>query len=77
MSFAPHTVFEFIEEPVDDMRIGYSTPQMNYLSNMSNATSTVQLNQSFYPGNTGMAGDSLWVPSQQPLAASSQVSKIS
>ena len=77
VSFAPHTVFEFVEEPVDNMTIGYSTPQMNYLSNMSNATSTVQLNQSFYPGNTGMAGDSLWVPSQQPLGASSQVSKIS
>ena len=67
---------ELLEEPVDNMPIGYSTPQMNYLSNMSNATSTVQLNQSFHPGNTGMAGDSLWVPSQQPLGMCSQVSKI-
>ena len=54
VSSAPHSL---LEELVDNGLMGYSTPEQNYLSNVSNATPMMQLNQSFHPGNTDMGGD--------------------
>ena len=45
----------FLEELVDNVPMGYPTPQMNDLRNMYNATSTMQLNTDTV--NTSMGGD--------------------
>ena len=47
--------YSFLEDLVDNAPMGYPAPQMNDLSNMSNATSTMQLNTD--TDNTSMGGD--------------------
>lgn len=56
-SFAPHSFLELGEQLVGNVPIEYSTPELNYLSNVSNATSIMQLKKSFHPGNTDLGGD--------------------
>ena len=56
-TFSLSAPLSLLEELVDNVLIGYSTPELNYLSNVSNATPMMQLNQSFHPGNTDIGGD--------------------